>query len=848
MTSSKGTKAAQPGVVFSKDSSGVVTWPTPADANQRGRRFVALQRLAITAPDTTEGVLAIRLVCLDGIHPDALPVIEKTKCSPYKITIHHAIEWQANSPNRLERRLISALTVRCWANQDQPALARSLQDFLKNTFLYHATTNPLHEVKLDFECWLNEVLPASLFAHCCGQSCLSALERSTWGRLETKKALAPEDAVNQKEQDPDVGSTGVIIDAAMDGRGKAISTVLLKTVLDILSEKHTSNIDGLTKRRWAIEIGKLSGRVSSSNAKTGILIAWPVHMCEAGTLAESNPAASTIQNYTRRALLKLAAAIEQLNDDPEEWDLHKLLAIYQILLSAESTTTRGILSAALSNFHYYLTEWFDISPLEFSLQAGTSSEQSVLAEVIWPHEVRWCIETTSRAPAPIIARYSQAMLHIASEQGVRIQDLQRLRMCSIHFAIDALGSYCEIEVARDASRGRLKTVQSQRRLIIRQISAIDCIQQLVTQRQREGATGSAFLFGDPADDKNRYQPGAIHAYLNTLIKHATGAPHARFHALRHTAISLQVEVAWCSSTIADVNPLEIIAAASGHISPFTTLRTYSHLYEQPIRFWLNLALHEMQGLLTKELGDLVNLKPNTLLQTARRKGLSPLTCAWHLLDAKSQSLRIGSAAEPFQWTNPKPVVIRSPQDRTLTVAIVERSLQDLILGITIQAIALRLQVEVDSAEVWLATLMTNLRDQVRICFPRANAHMNLGAKSLMELIELLGGNMARTRQAKYHALCEYFQSSPDHAVLQAAVHSWSDCTQGKFIALNPAYKSRGLLQLLKQSKVNRDRKKPHGPSLPHHRTYGSRIRRFLDTSLISCCLGPCQFGQPHLTK
>ena len=49
-------------------------------------------------------------------------------------------------------------------------------------------------------------------------------------------------------------------------------------------------------------------------------------------------------------------------------------------------------------------------------------------------------------------------------------------------------------------------------------------------------------------------------------------------------------------------------------------------------------------------------------------------------------------------------------------------------------------------------------------------------------------------------------------------------------------------------KFNRDRKKPHGTSLPHHRTYGSRIRRFLETSLISCCPGPCQFGQPHLTK
>ena len=49
-------------------------------------------------------------------------------------------------------------------------------------------------------------------------------------------------------------------------------------------------------------------------------------------------------------------------------------------------------------------------------------------------------------------------------------------------------------------------------------------------------------------------------------------------------------------------------------------------------------------------------------------------------------------------------------------------------------------------------------------------------------------------------------------------------------------------------KPNRDRKKPHGPCLPHHRTYGSRIQRFLETSLISCCPGRCQLGQPHLTK
>ena len=47
---------------------------------------------------------------------------------------------------------------------------------------------------------------------------------------------------------------------------------------------------------------------------------------------------------------------------------------------------------------------------------------------------------------------------------------------------------------------------------------------------------------------------------------------------------------------------------------------------------------------------------------------------------------------------------------------------------------------------------------------------------------------------------------------------------------------------------DRDRKKPHGPSLPHHRTYGSRIRWLLETTLISCCPDHCQLGQPHCLR
>ena len=43
---------------------------------------------------------------------------------------------------------------------------------------------------------------------------------------------------------------------------------------------------------------------------------------------------------------------------------------------------------------------------------------------------------------------------------------------------------------------------------------------------------------------------------------------------------------------------------------------------------------------------------------------------------------------------------------------------------------------------------------------------------------------------------------------------------------------------------NRDRKKPHGPSLPHHRTYGSRIRRFDELNSYR----GARLGSPKVSK
>ena len=43
---------------------------------------------------------------------------------------------------------------------------------------------------------------------------------------------------------------------------------------------------------------------------------------------------------------------------------------------------------------------------------------------------------------------------------------------------------------------------------------------------------------------------------------------------------------------------------------------------------------------------------------------------------------------------------------------------------------------------------------------------------------------------------------------------------------------------------NRDRKKPHGPSLPHHRTHGSRIRRFDELNAYRAA----RLGTPRFLK
>ena len=48
----------------------------------------------------------------------------------------------------------------------------------------------------------------------------------------------------------------------------------------------------------------------------------------------------------------------------------------------------------------------------------------------------------------------------------------------------------------------------------------------------------------------------------------------------------------------------------------------------------------------------------------------------------------------------------------------------------------------------------------------------------------------------------------------------------------------------KRGRLNRDRKKPHGPSLPHHRAYGSRTRRFDELNYYLAAM----FGSPKLLK
>ncbi len=786
-------------------------WGVSTEVYKRASRLHDFIRELLSADAGRTGLLAARLVTLDAVPVQALALIEEQTSVPYQIDEHLGLQWSPKDSARVERRFLSPLSLQAWPSGppgtstptavSAHGLKQDLDVFLKESAAYRAENEPYAQLEIDCLSWWHEILPPSLFAHASGLTVLSALPRSAWARLESGQV--PTTPGQAQEADTDVGATGELIDAALQSNGEDKGTHVLQLALDSLSQKH-SPIDGVNKRAWAQRMLDLQGRALAAGPCTALLIAWVADLCENGTIQQSNPADTTIELYTRRALIPLHGALAPMLRDVSclDWSPAKLAALYEGLIGSQSRGNQGTMRSALACFHDFLVRHFDIQPLHRPLRSN-ASEIVPHAQVVWPHEVARATEWSDLHPDRQLAGAAGLIVAIAAEAPVRSQELLRVRIRSVRLATDSQGLHAEMEIARDARSGRLKTPSSQRRLTLRDPATLERLQAWLALRQQQGATADAYLLGDPNRIADRYRPSATIAYIHRLLKAVTGDPHVRLHSLRHTAITRAMAVIWRSSSCTDVNPLEVLAAHAGHATPITTLATYAHCPEAGMRLWLDAGIAEQIELNHREVAAATGLKPDAVRARASRHRLSISELGWRLIRTRKVPTLFERAQDTFTWKPAVPPEVEARVQGEVGFDVVCAVLFDrLIHDIPLVTLAQRHGLAVSTLEHWESEVAHYATQRARTIHPRKFGAQPNDVPDVRTALAMLDIDLPRLRQPKFEPLIQGLSEGQGERLMQEAIKSWEQCHRGVHISLVDGYQGMDLLRLLSASGVD----------------------------------------------
>lgn len=780
-------------------------WGVSTEVYKRASRLRDFIQEVLTANAGRTGLLAARLVALDAVPIQALTLVEQQASVPYQVNEDVALHWSPTNSARIERRLLSPLSLRAWPSAPLSAsaptavpahgLKQDLDVFLQESTVYQCVKDRCEQLELDCLCWWHEILPPSLFSHTSGLTLLSALPRSAWARLEN--GLVPAPPGQAEEADTDVGATGELLDAALQSNGEDKGTHVLQMALDCLSEKH-SPIDGVNKRAWAQRMLDLQGRALAAGPCTALLIAWVADLCENGTIQQTNPADTTIELYTRRALIPLHGALAPMLRDAAsiDWSPAKLAAIYEGLIASQSRGNQGTMRSALACFHDFLVRHFDIEPLHRPLRSD-ESEIVPHAQVVWPHEIARAIEWSSLHPDRQLAGAAALIIAIAAEAPARSQELLRVRIRSVRLSADSRGRYAEIEIARDARSGRLKTPSSQRRLTLRDPATLERLQAWLNLRQQQGATGDAYLFGDPNRSADRYRPGATIAFVHRLLKATTGDPHVRLHSLRHTAITHAMAEIWRSSSCTDINPIEVLAAHAGHATPITTLATYAHCPEAGIRLWLDLGMAELIALTHRDVAAATGLKPDAVRARASRYRLTITELGWQLIRTLKVPTLFERAQDSFTWKSAVPPEVDARYPGEVGFDVVLAILRDRLLHDIPQAtLAQRHGLSVAMLERWENDLARYATQRAHTIHPRKFCAQPSDGHDVQTALAMLDIDPPRLQQPKFQQLIQGLSRGQEERLMQEAIRSWERCHHGVHISLEDGHQALDLLRLL----------------------------------------------------
>lgn len=794
---------------------GIWQWRLESDIQPRIRRFISF--IAETSAQSGEalGLYAARLVAMDGIHPSSLASIGSQLAAPYKAFDGFYLEWKEQVPPRTERRSISRLTMAARPHERQgdevvgttieESLSGSLKEFLGAAKTYQDVPDAFSELALDALCWWYQCVPAPMFAHLAGLQHLSALPRSALARKINKQAVVHESTADAEALDTnsDLGYTAELVYTVLTTEAEDISDVLI-TEIEKSLQLEIGETDGLAKRRWAKSIGDAKAKAERNGAGTSLVLAWLLHLCEHGTRIEPNLACSTIKKYFSHAAIPLWKTLKTLqasDKGPESWDIDELQQQYKTLKDKTSPWAQKTMASSLASFHYFLQEWFELPALSVRLHDDIPLAE-VSAQAVWDFEIALVLQWLDQVEDERLQTAGKIILLIAWEAPARTNELMRLRLSNIRHGVDMRGIPCmEIEIARMAKLGRLKSSSAQRRLTIHDPNTIDLIKRWSHQRAAEGSASDGLLFGEPTSPHKLYRPGSVTSLLNQMLKMATGEKDVRIHTLRHSAISRMMEDCLQSSAPLDLNRYAAIAAHSGHASAATSFRSYFHTYEAPLRQGLDFGMMNCVPLTADKVVHHLHITPSALRQRRSRSGIPESQFLWQQLQLLPCDAVLPSISDTFKWQS---VDTSSPRPKLKNELTVATALQWLLAwekGVSTGTIALiygcseqRLSLVAEQLLEFGKSFLTKTR-------PRLGRDKARAIHNFKDILEQADVDLRTAKESKFHELSQWLEQTQRPDDLLKFQEAWLSSLKGTHIALAEKTKSIRLLNCLKEAGV-----------------------------------------------
>lgn len=794
------------GLLVTSDSIHVQSVRLRSGVPARIRRFGELIHEVVLAPHSKANIAAARLVALDGVRPDSLSLVEPALPTLYGWQGHVHVEWQEEIPPRLERRTLSASTLsaleaRPILIQGDTSLQSELAAYLKTSTIYQSfpAKERVKELARDALCWWYQSLPLALFFHVSGLQPMSAVARVCLARMETGRVpiiVAP--TLDAAAELMDVESCAELLDAAAMSSGTDESGVVLTQAI-LKMEAKTGETDAATLRRWVVELLKLRNQALQAGPICALLLAWIIDIAESGTLREENPSRETPKRYFVAAADRLRLKLKDLPEAISDWSIEVLAEIYDELVDGEMEanprgTSAHTLATALTNFHAFIVEWFDVSPLQRRLHAKVPMIP-VRAKVVWSEEISiatgWINPLSDDRQVRTMLK---VIFGIAKEAAARSTELLFLRVGNVQ----DFETYLEIEVAPSLRWGRLKTRAGQRRLRISDPYVIALIRSWIEERRTNGARDESLLFAHPKQADVVYRRHLVTTLVSSLLKSATGDPAAVGYDLRHTVISGRNGDVLASSTTTDINRFSDNATAHGHVSGMTSLVSYTHLYELALRQWLDVAMATQVLLTSAESAALTGWSSDNIRQLAGRHGTTSTIFGWWKVRERASARTFPTAAAPWEWRDPSPPRPRKSGRFEPTVSISLMMLSELAARASTADVAHSYTVSEPEARRLHEQAIAVAHEVARFTWPvkyGPRVSLPIGLEESLRCAGLDLGAVLNPKP-KFQRLGDWLSSRQDFSVLTDAYQSWRNCRVGLHLSLDEPGRALGLLRAL----------------------------------------------------